>query len=63
MMQTTCIIYCGRKLEVPVFSTGPLHMPYDSWDHWERGYCGAGDGFLEWIVPEELPGGTILTPV
>lgn len=61
-METTFIVYCGRRLEVPIMPNGsPLHMPYDKWE-WEKSYCGVGKGIGNWIVPEIFPSGTTVTP-
>lgn len=62
MLPTTCIIYCGVRLEVPLIDGVPLDMPFDSWDGWDISYCGAGHGVAEWVVPEKFPGGSIATP-
>lgn len=63
MLKTTHIIYDGRRLEVPIMPSGePLHMLYDSWNEWEKTFCGPGK-LGDKLVPDKLPGGTKLNPV
>ena len=62
MLKTTFIIYCGRRLEVPIINNEPLQMPFANWDDWKDSYCGPGKGIGDWLVPEKFPRGTIVTP-
>lgn len=54
-MKTVEIVFDGCKLLVPLVEGEPLQMPHDSFDDF-RGYCGAGQGIGDALVPETFWG-------
>lgn len=59
-METVAVIYDGVTLIVPIINESPMHIPHDGFDDFDT-YCGAGKGWGDKIVPDDIYG-IIISP-